>query len=76
MTRLPVLSTKNVIAALRRAGLVALTGRGKGSHHRLYHPNDLTITVTLAHHHEIKRGTLHSIIEPAGLTREEFLNLL
>ena len=37
---------------------------------------DLTITVTLAHHHEIKRGTRHGIIEAAGLTREQFLNLL
>ncbi len=76
MTRLPVLSSRIVIAALRRAGLVELTGRGKGSHHRLYHPNDLSITVTVPHHHEIKRGTLHSIIEAAGLTREQFLNLL
>ncbi len=76
MTRLPVLSSRKVITALRRAGLVELTGRGKGSHHRLYHPNDLTITVTVPHHREIKRGTLHNIIEDAGLTREEFLNLL
>ncbi len=43
---------------------------------RWFHPNDLTITVTLPHHREIKRGTLHNIIEDAGLTRVEFLNLL
>lgn len=43
MTRLPVLSSRKVITALRRAGLVELTGRSKGSHHRLYHPNDLRI---------------------------------
>ena len=76
MTRLPVLSYRKVIAALRRAGLVELPGRGKGSHHMLYHPNDPTITVTVPHRREIKRGTLHSLIEDAGLTREEFLKLL
>ncbi len=74
MTRLPVHSYRKVIAALGRSGLVELTGRGKGSHHRLYHPNDLTITITLPPRD--KRGTLHSSIEAAGLTREEFLNLL
>ena len=67
---------EHVMAALRRAGLVELPGRGKGSHHMLYHPNNQTITVTVPHHREIKRGTLHSLIEDAGLTREEFLNLL
>ncbi len=34
------------------------------------------VTVTVPHHREIKRGTLNSIIEDAGLTREEFLDFL
>jgi hypothetical protein len=33
-------------------GLVEFPGRGKVNHDMLYHPNDLTITVTLPHHHE------------------------
>ena len=76
MTRLPVVSHRKVIAALKRAGFVELPGGGKGSHHVLYHPSDPDAPVTVPHHKEIKRGTLHSILEDARLSRDEFLDLL
>ena len=73
--KLPALRPKVVMRALERAGLRLI--RITGSHHIYEHPArpDQVVPVPL-HNRDLKRGTLHSIIKQAGLTEEEFLDLL
>jgi predicted RNA binding protein YcfA (HicA-like mRNA interferase family) len=49
-----------------------------GSHHVLTHPDDARRTVTVPFHgaRSLKTGTLRSIIRQAGLSVEEFRELL
>ena len=76
MTRQPVVNGRQVIRALERAGLVVV--RVKGSHHVLEHPDDPARTATVPVHgaRALRTGTLHAIIKQAGITVEEFRNLL
>ena len=78
MTRLPALSSKRIIKALSKAGFVEAPDRGKGSHRAFYRVDDKgrTRLVVVPHGKEVPRGTLLSIIDQAGLTRDEFLGLL
>ena len=49
----------------------------KGAHHILKHPGKPLLRVTLAMHNaDLKRKTLAIIVEQAGLSLEEFLELL
>jgi predicted RNA binding protein YcfA (HicA-like mRNA interferase family) len=75
MPKLPALKPQEVIRALNRAGFVLY--RITGSHHHFDHPDhpERVVTVPL-HGRDIKRGTLRSIIKQAGLTADEFLDLL
>lgn len=51
--------------------------RVRGSHHVLRHPDvPDAIPIPVHGNHEIKRGTLSSILRPAGLSRDEFIRLL
>ena len=73
--RLPSLKPKQVLRALQGAGFVV--ARTSGSHCRLVFPGDPSRKITLPlHGDDLKRGTLHSIIVQAGLTRDELLKLL
>ena len=74
--RLPAVKPRQVIRALEKAGF-AIT-RTKGSHYRLVHRDDPSRRTTVALHasEDVPRGTLHDIIEQAGLSPEEFLALL
>ena len=74
--RLPALTARDVICALGRAGFVVT--RSKGSHHRPVHATNPNRATTVAVHkgRDIPRGTLGDIIEQAGLTVDEFLDLL
>ncbi len=76
MTGLPVLAGAEVVRALERAGYVVV--RISGSHHRLVHSTDPTRATTVPVHagRMLKRGTLRGIIKQAGLTVDEFRNLL
>jgi predicted RNA binding protein YcfA (HicA-like mRNA interferase family) len=75
MTSLPVVRPEAVIRALERAGFIV--ERVKGSHHALKHPDKPHLHVTVAFHkRELPRGTLRAIIKQAGLTTDEFLELL
>jgi predicted RNA binding protein YcfA (HicA-like mRNA interferase family) len=48
-----------------------------GSHYVLKHPDKLTLRVTVPYHNkDLKRRTLASIIEQAGMTVDEFVRLL
>ena len=73
--RLPSLSAREVVAALRKAGFAEASDRGSGSHRLLFGGNPIR-GVTVPDHRTIKRGTLTKIIRSAGLTRDEFLTLL
>ena len=72
MTRLPVLSGREVVKALSRIGYYVRDQRG--SHVHLRHPTRPPLTIPA--HKEVARGTLRAIIREAGLTVEEFLRLL
>ena len=70
MSKLPLLSWRVVIKALRKAGFTV--ARQKGSHIILV-KGDCVLLVPK--HAQIKRGLLMEIIAEAGLTKEEFLKL-
>jgi len=78
MTRLPALSSRQIIHALRRAGFVEAPHRGKGSHRAFCRvgPEGKTRLVIVPQGKDIPRGTLLAILDQAGLSREEFLRLL
>jgi predicted RNA binding protein YcfA (HicA-like mRNA interferase family) len=73
--RLPAVKPKEVLRALGRAGFII--HHTSGSHHVLKHPAKANLRVTVPFHNkDLKRRTLGSIIEQAGLTTEEFRDLL
>jgi predicted RNA binding protein YcfA (HicA-like mRNA interferase family) len=76
MPTLPAVNGRRVIRALERAGLVV--ERVAGSHHILVDPGDPSRAVTVPVHagRDLKPGTLRSIIRQAGLTVDEFRDLL
>jgi predicted RNA binding protein YcfA (HicA-like mRNA interferase family) len=72
---LPALRPAKVLKALQRAGFYI--HHTKGSHHFLKHPDKPELRVTVPMHNaDLKRKTLTSIIDQAGYTPEEFLELL
>lgn len=68
---LPVLSWREVVKALSKAGFRVV--RQRGSH--IYLARGETV-VPVPGHDEIKRGTLMAIITEAGLDKDEFLDLI
>jgi predicted RNA binding protein YcfA (HicA-like mRNA interferase family) len=76
--RLPSLSSKDIVRALRKAGFDEAPQRGKGSH-RAFVKKDSTGRVRLVivpQGKDIPRGTLVAILEQAGLSKDDFLQLL
>lgn len=73
MSRLPVISGRECVKALTKAGFVF--ARQRGSHMVLYR-EEPPAQVTVPDHKELDRGTLRSIIRQAGLTVDEFVGLL
>jgi len=72
---LPVISGREAVKALCRAGFRVV--RQRGSHVRLEKmKEDRMIKLTVPLHKSLKKGTLRRIIEDAGLTVEEFNGLL
>ena len=76
MSGLPVISGREVVRALTKAGFVV--DRIAGSHHVMVFPGDPTRTVTVPVHagRDLKPGTLRSIIRQTRLTIEEFSEFL
>ena len=76
MQRLPALKAREVIRALERAGFSV--SRTSGSHCRLIRPGDPPRHVTVPLHagRDLKRGTVQAIVRQAGLSVEEFNELL
>jgi predicted RNA binding protein YcfA (HicA-like mRNA interferase family) len=77
MTKLPVLSSAQIIKVLRAAGFEDAPKRGKGSHIAMMKRGpEKTRLVIIPERKTIPKGTLRAILEQAGLTREQFLALL
>ena len=74
MVPLPVLSGRELIRALEKAGFEV--DRQKGSHVVLRHVDPPYRRLTVPDHREIRKGTLRAILRQAGLTPEELAELL
>ena len=72
MSRLPVCSGRDAIRAFEKLGYAV--DHQTGSHIILRHPQMRRLTVP--NHRELAKGTLRALIREAGLTKEEFVNLL
>ena len=73
--RLPSVKPGELLRALKRAGYYV--HHVTGSHHAMRHPGKPSVRVTVARHNkDLKRGTLREIIKKAGLTADEFMDLL
>ncbi|MFZ0888198.1 MAG: type II toxin-antitoxin system HicA family toxin [Candidatus Binataceae bacterium] len=74
MPRLPVCTPTDVIRALNRAGF--FLDHSTGSHRYFRHPTRPGIVTVPFHRRDLKRGTLKSILDQAGLSTDEFIKLL
>jgi predicted RNA binding protein YcfA (HicA-like mRNA interferase family) len=74
MTRLPTLTARQVLRALLRAGFEEKHQRG--SHRYLLHPATGNFTGVPIHPGDLARELVRKIIRQAGLTEEEFRELL
>jgi len=72
MPPLPVVTGRQCVAALERAGFTVR--RQSGSHIIMSRPGSPVLSIP--NHNPIKRGTLRAIIRDAGLTVDEFIALL
>ncbi len=75
MSKVPSLPYTEIVKALQRAGWVVV--RQKGSHIRLEKQVGAELwRLTVPAHRPVKRSTLSHILKQAGLSVEEFLELL
>lgn len=72
MSRLPVCSGQQAVRAFGKLGYSF--DHQTGSHMILRHPSGRRLTVP--DHREIAAGTLRSLIRQAGITKDEFVELL
>jgi predicted RNA binding protein YcfA (HicA-like mRNA interferase family) len=72
MPPLPVISGREAVKAFQKLGF--LFHHQRGSHIVLYHSNGRHLSVP--DHNELDRGTLRSLIRGAGVTVDEFIDLL
>jgi predicted RNA binding protein YcfA (HicA-like mRNA interferase family) len=76
MAKLPVMTAIEVIRGLKKAGFV-FDRQAKGSHEIWYNP--VTKRRTTVPNHpgvDIRKGTLKAILKEAGISVEEFLELI
>ncbi len=75
MSKLPVLSGKELVNALEKAGFVVV--RQKGSHVSLQKiTNEGTYRTVVPLHTRLAKGTLLDILQQTGLSIEELIDLL
>ena len=74
MTKLPVLSGRELVRALGKLGY--RLDRQRGSHMILRHESPPHRRLVVPDHDPIARGTLRAIIREAGQTIEELIQLL
>jgi predicted RNA binding protein YcfA (HicA-like mRNA interferase family) len=73
MTKLPVVSGRQLIQVLERSGFVF--DRQRGSHIMLFR-SDPPTTISVPDHRELDRGTLRAILRQAGIPPSQLMNLL
>jgi predicted RNA binding protein YcfA (HicA-like mRNA interferase family) len=77
MPKLPIVSSKEIVRVLQKAGFEYAPKHGKGSHSAFVKKDkDRTRLVIVPDKKEIPKGTLLSILEQAGVSKEEFVGLL
>jgi predicted RNA binding protein YcfA (HicA-like mRNA interferase family) len=74
VTKLPSLTGKEVLAALRRAGFEVI--RIRGSHHYLRHPDGQATVVPIHSGETLGSGLMSQILRDCELSREQFQALL
>jgi predicted RNA binding protein YcfA (HicA-like mRNA interferase family) len=75
MPKLPVISGKELITALKKAGFVEV--RQKGSHVSLEKVTyEKTYRTVVPMHPELAKGTLLDILQQTGLSRDDLFKLL
>ncbi len=74
MSKLPIISGVEVVKALKKVGYEI--DHQTGSHMILRNINQPHRRLTVPNHKTIAKGTLLAIIKQAGLSREEFFELL
>ena len=73
--KLPALTAADLLRALRRAGFPV--ERIKGSHHHLRKAESPSLRVVVpVHRGDLPAGTVNAILRQAGLSQDEFLELL
>jgi predicted RNA binding protein YcfA (HicA-like mRNA interferase family) len=73
MTSLPVISGFQAVKGFQKAGWVF--SRQRGSHVIMLKKGSI-VSLSIPQHRELAPGTLRSLIRVAGLTVEEFVELL
>lgn len=73
MSKLPQISGQDCVNALEKAGLTLRRQRGS---HMILRRDAPFAQVVVPDHKQLDRGTLRAIIRQAGLTIEEFVELL
>lgn len=77
MKKLPVVSSNEVIKALKKGGFEYAPKRGKGSHTALYKIDEAgrKLLVIVPKRRELPKGTLLSILQQSNLSRDDFIKL-
>ncbi|MEA1944726.1 MAG: type II toxin-antitoxin system HicA family toxin [Euryarchaeota archaeon] len=73
MAKLPVISGIKAVKAFSKAGWVVSR---QTRNHIIMEKVGSAVTLSVPKHRELKRGTLRDLIKDAGLTVEEFIELL
>ena len=73
MSKLPNVSGRECVQALERAGFYVRRQRGS---HIILRCDDPYAQLVVPDHKELDRGTLRAIIRQAGLSVDEFVDLL
>jgi len=66
---LKTITPERILAILKRKGFVLK--RVRGSHHVLQHPVNKRRVVVPMHKKDLPKGTLHTILEQAGLSIDD-----
>jgi len=74
MPKLPIISGKELVKLFSK--LDYEIDHQTGSHIILRHENPPHRRLTIPNHREISKGTLRAIIRQAGLSRDEFFDLV
>ena len=77
MAKLPILSSKDIVRILLKIGFEYAPKRDKGTHTAFVKKdNKKTRLVIVPDRKEIPKGTLLSLLEQAGLSKDDLLRLL